>query len=177
MGQDLLGFDRILQEALRSVVREALTQVAARGLPGNHHFFISFRSDHPGVVMPPYLRAQYPTEMTIVLQHQYSGLGVSGDAFSISLTFNNVPAHLTVPFAALTRFVDPSVNFGLQLTPSTPSGPLLSPAADKAQGKEAEGRTTEEARRTQASDAKDAARSAADGESPKVVALDSFRKS
>ena len=122
MGRGYLDYERMFQGALQGVVRDALSEVAGRGLIGNHHFFITFRTDHPEADVPAFLRNQYPEEITIVLQNQFSGLSVAADAFSVSLNFNKAPAHLTVPFAALVRFVDPSVNFGLQLTPTTPSG-------------------------------------------------------
>jgi len=170
MAKPFLSYDNLLQEALRGVVREALAQVAARGLLGNHHFFITFRTGHPGVVMPPYLRAEHPEELTIVLQHQFSGLEVSDDAFSVTLSFNKIPAPLTVPFAALTHFADPPANFGLQFTPDMGDGrpalPGERPAPAAAEGESAR--------------APRGAESAAEGEeagSAKVVALDSFRKS
>ena len=158
MGRGYLDYERLFQGALRGVVRDALAEVAERGLIGNHHFFISFRTDHPGTDVPGFLRSQYPEEMTIVMQNQFSGLSVSDDAFSVSLNFNKVPAHLTVPFAALTRFVDPSVSFGLQLTPALPSGELMAPAA--APPAEEPKRAAEET-----------------SKSEKIVSLDTFRKS
>lgn len=164
MGRGYLDYDQLFQNALHGVVRDALAEVAERGLMGNHHFFITFRTDHPGVDIPAFLRNQYPQEMTIVLQNQYSGLSVSPTAFSVSLTFNKAPASLTVPFAALTRFVDPSVNFGLQLTPATPEGQLMGPPAAGA-ATDGPGAASE---RERAADG--------DSESEKVVTLDSFRK-
>jgi len=104
----------MVESALRGVVRAALEHVAAHGLPGDHHFYITFRTQAPGVEMPPFLRERYPEEITIVLQHQFWDLKVGGDAFGVSLSFDNRIAQLTVPFAALTAFVDPSVKFGLQ---------------------------------------------------------------
>jgi hypothetical protein len=170
MAKTFLNYDEMLLEALRGVIREVLTQVAERGILGNHHFFISFRTDHPGVDVPPYLRSEYPEEMTIVLQHQFSGLEISDEAFSVTLSFNKVPAHLTVPFAALTRFADPPANFGLQLTSAAATGE----AAVSAQKKLAAAAET-----ARASDTKtvDSASANGDGTSGKVIALDSFRKS
>ncbi len=114
MADDDLRYDRMVEDALRGVVSAALTHVVERGLTGDHHFYITFRTDHPDVVMPDQLRARYPSEMTIVLQHQYWGLEVGPDAFGITLSFSNVPERLTIPFAAVAAFADPSVRFGLQ---------------------------------------------------------------
>ena len=108
MADDEFQYDRMVEEALRSVVGKALIQVVERGLPGEHHLYITFRSDHPDVVMPDHLRARYPSEMTIVLQYQFWGLEIGPDAFGITLSFANVPERLTVPFEALVAFADPS---------------------------------------------------------------------
>lgn len=109
-----LRYDLMVESALRQVVFETLKMVAERGLPGSHHFYISFLTEFPGVQIPPYLREQYPKEMTIVLQYQYYGLVVSEQSFSVTLSFNNVKERLTIPLAAITTFADPSVNFALQ---------------------------------------------------------------
>ncbi len=114
MADDEFKYDRMVEEALRSVVGKALTQVVERGLSGEHHLYITFRTDHPDVVMPDHLRARYPSEMTIVLQYQFWGLEVGPDTFGITLSFANVPERLTVPFEAVVAFADPSVRFGLQ---------------------------------------------------------------
>ena len=114
MADDELRYDRMVEDALRSVVSKALSQVAERGLSGDHHFYITFRTDHPDLVIPDQLRARYPSEMTIVLQHQFWGLEVGPDAFGITLSFSNVPEHLTIPFESVVAFADPSVRFGLQ---------------------------------------------------------------
>ncbi|HEX9792150.1 MAG TPA: ClpXP protease specificity-enhancing factor SspB [Kiloniellales bacterium] len=114
MAGNELRYDRMVEDALRGVVGKALSQVAKRGLPGDHHFYITFRSDDPGVQIPDHLRQRYPSEMTIVLQHQFWGLEVGEEAFSVTLTFSDVPERLTVPYAALVAFADPSVRFGLQ---------------------------------------------------------------
>jgi len=115
MAESRLNYDRLVQDALRGVVREALREVSVRGLPGQHHFYLSFRTDHPDVVMPQYLRAQYPHEMIIVLQHQFWGLEVEESAFSVTLSFNGQHERLTIPLAALGHFEDPSVGFRLPL--------------------------------------------------------------
>jgi hypothetical protein len=105
-----------VERALRQVVREALEVVTKRGLPGRHHLYITFRTDHPSVVIDDSLRERYPVEMTIVLQHEYWGLEVGAERFAIGLSFNDVPHRLEVPFEAVTVFADPSVEFGLQFT-------------------------------------------------------------
>ena len=111
---DRFHYDALVDDALRSVVRRVLTQVAETGLPGSHHFYISFRSTDPGVELPDYLRAKYPEEMTIVLQHQYWDLIIREDDFEVTVSFNKQQERILVPFAALSAFVDPSVRFGLQ---------------------------------------------------------------
>ena len=110
---DRFHYDALVDDALRSVVRRVLRQVADKGLPGSHHFYISFRSTDPGVKLPDYLRAKYPEEMTIVLQHRYWDLKVEDDFFSVGLSFGGVPSTLVVPFASVTRFHDPAVEFSL----------------------------------------------------------------
>ena len=114
--QSLLPYDEWTEEALRQVVVRALDYAARAGLPGGHHFYITFRTDYPGVDLPPRLRAQYPQEMTIVLQHQFWGLAVDEQegAFSVGLSFGGVPSTLTIPLAAVTAFVDPEIRFGLR---------------------------------------------------------------
>jgi hypothetical protein len=111
---DRFHYDALVDDALRSVVRRVLTQVAEKGLPGSHHFYISFRSTDPGVALPDYLRAKYPEEMTIVLQHQYWDLIIGADYFEVTVSFNKQQERIMVPFTALSAFVDPSVRFGLQ---------------------------------------------------------------
>ncbi len=114
MVQDLFDYPQMVQTALRGVVREALARTAREGLRGAHHFYISFRTHVSGVVLPDYLLDQYPEEMTIILQHQFWGLEVGDQEFSVTVSFQNRPEQLTVPFAAVTSFADPSVKFGLQ---------------------------------------------------------------
>jgi hypothetical protein len=114
MAKDELGYDRIVERQLRGVAREVLLQVAAKGLPGEHHFYITFRTDFPGVTIGPSLKEQFPKEITIVLQHQFWGLEVTDDAFSVTLSFGGKHERLHVPFEALVSFTDPSVRFGLQ---------------------------------------------------------------
>jgi len=111
---DHIRYDLLTQEALRSVLRRVLQDAAKNGLPGDHHFYISFNTDAPGVRLSKRLRAQYPEEMTVVLQHQFRDLTVSEQAFEVGLSFSGVNEHLVVPFDAIKRFFDPSVQFGLQ---------------------------------------------------------------
>ncbi len=112
---DILRYDLWIEDALRGVIRRSLTTVEEMGLPGDHHFYITFRTDHPDVDIADWLRAEYPEEMTIVLQHQFDSLIVTEEGFSIKLRFGGRPEHLAVPFDAITSFADPSVSFGLQL--------------------------------------------------------------
>lgn len=115
MAEDLIGYDTLTQEAMRGVVRAALSRaIGARGLPGRHHFYITFKSQAPGVVLPDHLKSRYPDEMTIVLEHQFWDLEVFPDRFRVILKFGGQPYPIVAPFAALTRFYDPSVRFGLQ---------------------------------------------------------------
>jgi hypothetical protein len=149
---DLIGYDALAQDAMRGVVRAALHRASLPGgLPGDHHFYISFRTDFPGVTMPDELIARYPEEMTIVLQNQFWDLSAGQEAFSVTLQFNGQPKTLTIPFAGLTRFYDPSVRYLLQFAPTPPD---QLPAAVK----NSKGPT------------------AVSGDEPKVVSLDQFRK-
>jgi hypothetical protein len=111
-----INYGALVERALRGVVRETLMQVAEHGLPGRHHVYITFRTDHPGVRVADGLRERYPTEMTIVLQHEFWGLEIAEDSFSVTLSFNKLPQELQIPFEAITVFADPSVEFGLQFT-------------------------------------------------------------
>jgi hypothetical protein len=109
-----MRYDMLAQDALRGVVRRALKIARDQGLPGEHHFYISFRSNAPGVEISEKLRKQYPEEMTIVLQHQFWNLEVNEERFSVELTFNKIPERLVIPFSAVLGFFDPTVQFGLQ---------------------------------------------------------------
>lgn len=166
MPKEQLRYDRMVETALRGVVRNALTEVAERGLPGNHHFYLTFRTGYPGIDIPAYLTGQYPNEMTIVLQFQYYGLEVLDDHFEVTLSFNNVHERLVIPFGAITTFADPSVNFALQFQPLA--------AADSADVEALPARPTIVERKDEPK-----ADDAAAVEEPKrgeVVALDAFRK-
>lgn len=114
MTVDHIRYDLLAQEALRSVVRRVLTDVARTGLPGDHHFFISFDTRAPGVRLSQRMKEKYPEEMTIVLQHQFWDLIVTDTSFEVGLSFGGIPERLLVPFTALKGFFDPSVKFGLQ---------------------------------------------------------------
>ncbi len=163
MAKDLLRYDKMIESAMRGVVRQAISEASRHGLPGAHHFYISFRTDHPGTVVPDYLKSRYPQEMTIVLQYQFWGLEVEEESFSVTLSFNTAHERLTVPFEAVTVFADPAAKFTLpfqatpapagqgQPAPSDPAAaPVPAPAAPAAEEAPPEG--------------------------AKVVTLDAFRK-
>ncbi len=141
---------------MRSVVREALQRVATEGLPGQHHFYITFRTGFPGVEISPVLKTRFPEEMTIVLQHQFWGLSVGEDSFGVTLSFSGAQEALVVPFAAVTGFVDPSVKFGLQFEPDMAEAGHIAETTDG---------TRSEAPKPPAVDGP-----------AEVVALDAFRK-
>jgi hypothetical protein len=154
--ESLLPYEDWIEEAMRQVVARALTHVVANGLPGEHHFYITFRTDHPGVVIPPRLRAQYPQEMTIVLQHQFWDLKMDTEAglISVGLSFGGVPASLVIPLSAITGFADPYVRYALRFQPLSPTE-----AEEQPEEPGLEGTVTEKP---------DA--------SPQVVSLDAFRR-
>lgn len=114
MVKDLIRYDLLVQDALKGVVRKVLTDASRHGLPGEHHFYISFMTGHPGVRLSNRLREKYPQEMTIVVQHQFWDLHIGETAFEIGLSFSNIPERLHIPYDALTGFFDPSVQFGLK---------------------------------------------------------------
>ena len=116
-GESLVPYQEMMQRALRGVMRDALALAEEQGLPGNHHYYVSFLTRHDGVTIPDRLRARYPDEMTIVLQHRFWGLETSEDGFSVTLSFDGKSERLTVPFEAVTAFVDPAVDFGLRFGP------------------------------------------------------------
>jgi len=111
---DVLRYDRWIEDALKSVVRKALTHCKEHGLPGEHHFYITFATNHPDVILPDHLRAQYPEEITIVIEHEFWDLEVTDAYFSVVLSFNDIKSPIHVPFETITGFADPSVKFGLQ---------------------------------------------------------------
>lgn len=161
---DYIGYEALTQAAMRGVVREALRETARNGAtPGDHHFYITFRTKAPGVKMAEHLVERFPDEMTIVVQHQFWDLEVYDGYFEVILKFNGVPQHLSIPFAAMTRFVDPAVNFGLS----------FERGGDKT-GQDVVGPTpeTEEAQ-THAEEPK---RAAGDEAANTVVSIDAFRR-
>lgn len=157
-----LRYDRMVENALRGVVREALKEVVADGLPGEHHFYITFQTNHPGVGLNERLRARYPDEMTIVLQHRFWDLEVFDDYFEVTLTFGDIAERLVIPFAALTGFADPSVRFGLQFGEL----PL----------REAEEETAEADKEAEEAEAKAPSQESPPDDGEKVITLDRFRK-
>ncbi|MCW2307003.1 SspB family protein [Rhodobium gokarnense] len=134
MAEDLIRYDILVQEALRGIVRKVLHEVARTGLPGDHHFYISFETSAPGVRVSNRIRSKYPKDMTIVLQHQFWDLVVTETTFEIGLSFGGVPEHLHIPFKAVKGFFDPHVQFNLQFEPYRPD-------EDEADGQEGEGET------------------------------------
>ena len=127
MATDLIRYDLLVQDALRSVVRKVLSDTARSGLIGEHHFNIAFKTRAPGVVVPPGVKQRFPDEMSIILQHEFFELVVTQDAFEVTLNFSRKPERLTVPFDSITGFTDPSVPFGFKLEPRV-SEPAASPA-------------------------------------------------
>jgi len=123
---DVLDYPRLLRGALLGVVRQALRLVAENGLPGEHHFYVTFRTGHPGVALSKALRAQHPEEMTVVLQHQFWDLEVTDESFSVSLRFGGRSHSVTVPFAAVTAFADPAAQIGLRFEPAGHEAPPAS---------------------------------------------------
>lgn len=161
---DVLRYDRMVEHALRGVVRQAVEEVIRHGEPpGDHHFYITFMTDYPGVKIPDYLRERYPGEMTIVLQYQYYDLNVDDEKLGVTLSFNNVLERLVVPLKAISIFADPSVNFALQFQPIGQAGgedDSEGPAPDGGGKKPKKGKAE-----------KDGA-----GKTGEVVSLDQFRK-
>lgn len=127
MATDLIRYDLLVQDALRGVVRTVLSDAARDGLPGDHHFYVTFRTHARGVRLSTRMREQYPEEMTIVLQHQFWDLSVTEHAFEVGLSFKNVAEMLLIPFDAVTRFTDPSVEFDLRFEPEEPANDLGAP--------------------------------------------------
>lgn len=160
--KDWIGYQALVDNAHRSIIREALRHVAKGGTMGNHHFFITYDTQAPGVVLSDVMKAQYPEQITIVLQHKFWDLKVNEDGFEVSLTFNKMPETLYIPFAAIRQFVDPSQNFGFALQPMDGSAP---PARKAAPAPKAEPEAP-----------KDEAPKDDKPSDPTVVSLDKFRK-
>jgi len=163
MSEDTLRYDKMVEDALRGVVREALAVTARDGLFGDHHFYITFRTQFPGVAMADHIMARHPEEMTIVLQHQFWDLEVTDTLFRVTLSFSGKPEVLVIPLAAITGFADPSAKFGLQFQ-----------AVDDDDEEYEEYETESEDHDTSADG--DAATDQPDDSKGKVVALDAFRK-
>ena len=161
---DLIGYEALTQAAMRGVIRNVLQTTQKNGAPaGDHHFYITFRTKAPGVKIADHLVERFPQDMTIVIQHQYWDLEVHDSHFEIILKFAGVPQHLHIPFSSITRFVDPSVNFGLPLdATSDPSDTIIDPAIEPAPS------TTDS---KQASEA-----SGTDANTSTVVSIDAFRR-
>ena len=133
MPDDGIDYGELMQEALKGVMRAALGVAAEQGLPGRHHFYITFRTDHPGIAIGNHLKAQYAEEMTVVLQHQFDDLTIDDEGFAVTLRFNRKPERLAIPFDAVTAFVDPAVNFALHFQPQDgESGASLGDLAGRA---------------------------------------------
>jgi hypothetical protein len=164
MGKDALRYDQMVEEALRGVVRKALAEAAEHGLPGAHHFYITFETEHPGAALADHLKARYPEEMTIILQHQFWGLEVEEERFSVTLSFNDRHERLTIPFEAVTAFADPAVKFGLRFERQEDGSPAAAASPSSTN-------LPEDAPEKPEPDA-----GPSGGEGAKVVALESFRK-
>ncbi len=200
MPEDQMRYDLLAQQALRGVVRAALERVRVDGLPGEHHFYIAFDTNHPGAKLSDRLKRKYPEEMTVVLQHQFWGLEVRDDGFNVELSFDNIPEKLEVPFASIRGFFDPHVQFGLQFEmeeanqndtgkdeagAASGDSPKIAIVAKDAAGGEADNEDVKEAREEKAaateasadeSDNPDSADEDENKEEAKVVSLDAFRK-
>jgi hypothetical protein len=174
MATDLIRYDVLARDALRGVLRRVLTDAAEHGLPGEHHFFITFLSTADGAKLSPRLLAQYPEEMTIILQHQFWDLVVTEDRFEVGLSFGGIPERLVVPFAAIKSFLDPSVHFQLEFPPSEAVAETLTenlPAVPAPSVLPVPAPTAAAESKTETKD-----EGAKPGEGAEVVRLDRFRK-
>jgi uncharacterized protein len=178
MATDHIRYDVLTRDALRGVLRRVLSDAAAHGLPGDHHFFITFLSTAEGVKLSPRLLTQYPDEMTIILQHQFWDLVVQEDRFEVGLSFGGIPERLTVPFSAIKSFFDPSVQFGLQFeTAETATESAIDAVEGPAAKLPASPAPAALAVPTSQAAAPEKAEEAArPGEGAEVVRLDRFRK-
>ena len=168
--EDAFRYDKMVEKALRGVVQQALQEVADHGLADDHHFYITFFTDQPGVEIPSYLKERYPHEMTIVLQHQFYDLEVDEEKFSVMLSFNNVPERLKVPLSSVTIFADPSVNFALQFQP------LVDEEEEEASNGKKPASSKDEAKGGDKSSKKKDKEPVDTGKRGEVISLDSFRK-
>lgn len=186
MAEDHIRYDILAQEALRGVMRKVLQEVQRTGLPGNHHFFITFMTGAPGVRVSSRLRERYPDQMTIVLQYQYWDLKVTDTGFEVGLSFSDIPEKLEVPFSAVRGFYDPSVNFELEfdVRPEEVSGgevtalpkPEKAALAPRKEPKEPKPAAKASPAEPAAKPEKEAAPATGDGKGADVVSLDAFRK-
>ena len=185
MSSDLMNYEQMTQLALRGVVRDAVRRVIREdGLPGAHHFYITFLTRYPGVEIDDSLAAKYPEEITIVLEHQYWDLSAHETEFEVTLKFGGIPKYLKVPYLAITRFHDPSVGFALQFDPQPPetesAEPIaqIAPAPKKAAPKKALGKPAKKTvmKKKKAKTPEKDEDSKPENDSEKVVSLDSFRK-
>ena len=183
MPTDYIRYDLLVQEALRSVVRKVLGDAARNGLPGEHHFNIAFKTQAPGVIIPPAVLQRYPDEMAIILQHEFWDLEVTNDAFAVSLNFSRKPERLTIPFDSITGFSDPSVPFGFKLEPRAATEPAKAPTTPREAARKSDpsAATATPAKAGAAAAAKSAEAAAKKTERPretepaKVVSIDAFR--
>ncbi len=169
MIDDPLPYDHWVEESLRGVVRRSLAHTESHGLPGDHHFYITFRTDADGVEIPGHLHAQHPDEMTIVMQHQFTDLRVGKEVFEVTLSFSGKGEYLRIPFAAVTSFADPSVNFGLQLKMTPATGQDDIPAENDPVPQDTGAETAD-------GDGPDGDGPGDEPKTGEVIALDSFRK-
>jgi uncharacterized protein len=183
MATDLIRYDLLVQDALRSVVRKVLSDASRNGLIGEHNFNIAFKTQAPGVVVPPAVKQRFPDEMSIILQHEFWDLVVSPDAFEVSLNFSRKPERLTVPFDAITGFTDPSVPFGFKLEPKLSEPKAPAPARAPAPAKplkvkaDAPPPALPPAQPGAAARARESgAKQAEPANEAKVVSIDAFRK-
>src|SRR5688572_10708634 len=178
MAEDHIRYDILAQEALRGVMRKVLAEVARTGLPGNHHFFITFLTGAPGVRISTRLREKYPEQMTIVIQFQYWDLKVTDTGFEIGLSFSDVPERLEVPFSAVRGFYDPSVNFELEFDVKTeaPAEAEAKPEKPKAEASATPAKKSDSKKKSAEAAKEPAADSPPGAKSADVVSLDAFRK-
>ena len=173
MSEITINYDELVQEALRGVVKAVLKNIEKDGLPGEHHFYIAFKTHGEGVEISPHLKSRYPDEMTIVVQHRYWGLKIDDDQFEIGLSFNEKPELLVVPYSAVVGFVDPSVQFALQFNEDDEDGDTLE-NEDGVESIVESSLEKADAKKSPATKSPKAENEA--GSSDNVVTLDAFRK-
>ncbi|MGA8448003.1 MAG: ClpXP protease specificity-enhancing factor SspB [Roseiarcus sp.] len=174
MATDLIRYDLLVQDALRSVVRKVLADTARAGLIGDHHFKIAFKTQAPGVVVPSAVKSRFPDEMSIILQHEFWDLVVTQDAFEVNLNFSRKPERLIVPFDSITGFTDPSVPFGFKLEPRAPEPAATAEIQESAPAKTASAKPPSGP--APAKSGQRAEKPAEPAGEAKVVSIDAFRK-